>query len=500
MNLKQSIKDLINRLPRGYVPVRERTVRDSRSEPSQQASGFSVDRIHSVVTAAELGMTRDLFSLYRDVIVTDSHLQAELFKRKLAILGDVISYLPFDKSLPADVETADNVSKMMSEIPSWTRACSHLLDSTLYPVSVLEKVFTPTDTGYAIARLIPVPYQLLDFQDGHLKIFETDDRGNPTNVRNDPDPSRYIIHRGHLLTSPDNWGGPMRSILFWWLLSAMDREWWTRFLDRYGSPFLVGKFHDEEGRSILQQAFSLATRLGGLVISKDTEAEIQQAAASDSGDAYEKFLSICQREKSKLIVGQTLSSEAQATGMNSGNAQLHENVRQDIRKFDAHMLGETLHDQLIVQYCSINNLPGHAPTMSWGSETNAKVQSRVTLLKALSDANLQLTDAALYSLSEEMGIEIERKSAGSFGGAPSPLSIGTAHIPDVSNATTVAISQAFRGSLAPIGRIIRESKSPNECQERIKTFCVSFSSERANRILAEALTAYTLQGSLPRRQ
>lgn len=138
--------------------------------------------------------------------------------------------------------------------------------------------------------------------------------------------------------------------------------------------------------------------------------------------------------------------------------------------------------------------------MSWGSETNAKVQSRVTLLKALSDANLQLTDAALYSLSEEMGIEIERKSAGSFGGAPSPLSIGAAHIPDVSNATTSAISQAFRGSLAPIGRIIRESKSAEECQARIKTFCVNFTPDRSSRILTEALTAYALQGSLPRRQ
>ena len=46
-----------------------------------------------------------------------------------------------------------------------------------------------------------------------------------------------------LLTSvPDNWGGPMRSIIFWWLLGHMGRDWWARYLDKYGSPFVVGKY------------------------------------------------------------------------------------------------------------------------------------------------------------------------------------------------------------------------------------------------------------------
>lgn len=53
----------------------------------------------------------------------------------------------------------------------------------------------------------------------------------------DADATRYIIHRGHVMPTPDTWGGPARALLFWWLLSSMSREWWSQFLERYGQPF-----------------------------------------------------------------------------------------------------------------------------------------------------------------------------------------------------------------------------------------------------------------------
>ena len=90
----------------------------------------------------------------------------------------------------------------------------------------------------------------------------------------------------------------MRSILFWWLLGVMDRDWWSRFLDRYGSPFLVGKYEqtDDQSRTTLERAFSAAVKIGGLVVSKDTDVEIKQAASQSAGEAFEKFYTISRRE------------------------------------------------------------------------------------------------------------------------------------------------------------------------------------------------------------
>jgi hypothetical protein len=82
----------------------------------------------------------------------------------------------------------------------------------------------------------------------------------------------------------------MRSILFWWLLATMDREWWARFLDRYGSPFLLGTYPrgDADSRSVMERAFALAVKLGGLVVSADTKVELSQAAATASRPAAQR--------------------------------------------------------------------------------------------------------------------------------------------------------------------------------------------------------------------
>jgi phage gp29-like protein len=471
------------------------------------ARGITVELVHSVLSAAEQGQTRDLFALYRDMVLASSHLQTEFAKRKLAVLGDAIQFLPFDKKAQIDVDAATKVEAEISAFRGWIGACAFLLDASLYPVSVAEKLYKATDSGYSIKGLTPVPYQLLDFTSGHLMIFDVDPAtGQPRGTKHEADPDRYIVHRGHLLSSPDNWGGPMRSVLFWWLLSTMGREWWAKFLDRYGAPFLLGKYSDEEGRTILERAFALATKIGGLAVSDETSVEIKQAAASDSGDAFDKFISVCNREMSKLVLGQTLSSEAQPTGLGSGTSQIQENVRQDIRKFDARLLAETMRDQLITQFCTINRLPGKPPILSWGSESEAEAKSTIAVLESLTAAGLQVSDDSLFNLSERLGLQIERRPQAAQGPFPfsTPYVFQGAqrtprHLDAIAQAGAADLAQAFRGSLAPIARIIRESRSAEECESRIREFGISWRPERVNTLVADALGAYAANGSVPAR-
>jgi phage gp29-like protein len=234
----------------------------------------------------------------------------------------------------------------------------------------------------------------------------------------EPSPDRYIIHRGHLLSTPDNWGGPMRSILYWWLLGTMSRDWWARFLDRYGSPFIVGHYPsgDDKSRNVLKSAFSFATKLGGLVVTDKTRVEIIQAASASTGDAYEKFITICNREKSKLILGQTLSADAQPTGLGSGLSTLQEGVRQDIRMWDAATLADTLRLQLFDQYMEINGLYGMTPTLTWGSVSTAELKGKADMLVSLKAAGYRLTDDELGILSEEIGMSLERDPSAATGG------------------------------------------------------------------------------------
>ena len=350
------------------MDVDDISVFSSGHELPSELRGMTAARLLGIIDQAEGGSTEELFALYRDVIASDTHIQSEFAKRKDAVLGDTVAVLPYDKTDSAAVSAQELCEKLVDAQP-FNILADWLLNAALYPVAVAEKVFAPTPGGYRLAQVVPVPYRLLDYRDGRLRIYDVDGQGNRLATSHLPDPARYVVHRGHNLPLPDTWGGPMRACLFWWLLKTMSRQWWAELLERFGMPFLKGKFSDDSGKAILTRAFAMAQRLGGVVISKNTEVEIQQAASGDSSNSHERFIEACNREISKLIVGQTLSTTAEATGLGSGTANLQGAVKDDIRKKDARLLALTIRNQLFSQYCAVHGMRGPAPLVVFGSSS-----------------------------------------------------------------------------------------------------------------------------------
>ncbi len=499
MNILSSIRDFFTKL----TPTAKRTRFDVRQQPTGVAARADVGRIHSLFEAADAGDPRELFALYQEIVLGDSHLQSEFSKRKLALLGDTMTVISARKGDKDADAAAELVNGMLMNCASFLDAAIHLMDGVLWPVAVVEKVFKAQGSGYVLADLVPVPDQLLDFSLGRLRIRLTSDNGIPAGAFEEADERRYIVHRGHLLTTPDSRGGPMRSLVWWWLLSTMDREWWSRFLERYGSPFLLGKYEqaDDASRSILERAFAYATKIGGLVVSKETNVELVQAAAGNSGDAYEKFLMIAQREKSKLVVGQTLSGDTQAQGIGGGATALHAQVREDIRQWDAIRLGDTFRRQLFTQLLQINGMAGEAPKLMWGGEDSGQQQATGELLKSLSAAGLRLTDAGITTLSDRLGMPLERSAA------PAPTTLGArAHLlvadglpvddagDRIARAGSADLSRAFRGAFAPVRLAILESSSAEDLEIRLRLLYADYPAERLAAIIEPALVAFAANG------
>jgi phage gp29-like protein len=459
--------------------------------------GMTATRLLGIIDQAEGGYTEELFALYRDIIAADTHIQSEFAKRKDAVLGDTVAVLPYDKTNPASVAAKELCEQIVDAEPFAT-LCDWLLNATLYPVAVAEKVFAPAPGGYRLARVVPVPFRLLDYSGGTIKIFDTDGQGNRLSTSRAPDPSRYIVHRGHNLPLPDTWGGPMRACLFWWLLKTMNRQWWAELLERFGMPFMKGKFTDEKGKAILTRAFSMAQRLGGVVISKNTEVELQQAASGDSANSHERFIEACNREISRLIVGQTLSSTAEATGLGSGTASLQGAVKDDIRKKDARLLAVTIRAQLFSQLCAINGESGPAPLVTFGSDSAAEIAALVGLVKGLGDAGLEPDDDALDTISERVGFHVRRKAAAQpF--QPSPFSLhvlSAPHSPDAPKPEDHVgdLAAAFAGRYAPLRRIVAESTSSADCLRRCKAWLAEHDNSASAEILSSAMEAYAMRG------
>lgn len=390
------------------APTMALTSENASGEPMSMASlnRISANNMAVALMSAENGDTRELFTIYRDNVLTWSHLQAEFSKRKMPVLSQPVSVLPYIRDDESDKLTAKFCETIFEDVADRTRAFSHLLDSVIFPVSVVEKVFSVKDSSYVLSRLVPVPHHLLDFSTGDLKIRQTDEKGMVTKGLIDPDPDRYIIHRAHILSSPDKMGGPMRAIIYWWLFATQSRDWWMRFLQRYGIPIMVGKYPHgaDDQRKLLLRAMSTLNRSLGLAITKDTQLDFQ-SVASLSGDAFIAVQEFANKEVSKLVLGQTLSAESQSTGIGSGNADLHNDVRSDLSLFDRGMLAETLRDQLYRQLVEINNLSGNIPRVLLGPAVDPS--DLLKLLKALKEGGLKPSQSALPTLAQQIGFDVE---------------------------------------------------------------------------------------------
>ncbi len=413
---KTTKQNAAHRRPKGGAS-RVTTV-SSRNEQASSTGGLDVDRVAAIIRLSENGNSSQFWQLCRDVVLQDAHIQALLFQRKNAVLGDEIMVAPWDKNNKADVEAAEAAELMLRHTPSLFAGITHLLDSVLFPLSVVEKVYAPADPAipelgrrFAIADLVPVPYRLLGWnQDGQPVVH---DKENTTGFVQAPpmDPARYVLHRGHTLTSPDRFGGPMRAIFFLWLLSASATTWWARYLSRYGSPFMVGKTDsaDEKDRRILEAAISYSTQLGGIVLTGDSSLELKEATGG-SDDAFEKFKTHCRREISRLILGQTLSSETAPTGLGSGTSELQGEVRDDIRKFDARCLGETIRSQIVAQWLVLNGYSGRPPLISFAADTTEEVKRTSELIARLPASGLELTDDGIQMAGERIGLPVQRST------------------------------------------------------------------------------------------
>lgn len=454
-----ALADMAAKAVKFFVPTKVLNRLAPQYEPANLSSTALASTIKAAISSSESGDPLQLFSLYRDMTTTGSHVQTELNKRKLAVVGDTLSIVPYDKTNADDKRNAEAVARMIEDCENWSGGLSFLLDSSaVHPLSIVEAIWqsveqTPTGSDSVIPRftlkkLSPVNYALLTFRppvyakqpataakpisEQEAEVWEPDVRIYPTDpatgqvVRDmakaiTPDPQRHLVHRGHLLYGiPDKWGGPGRAILAWWWLAQSGRDWFARYMEKFGTPFLVGKTNqtDTQALTLLRDAFATASKIGGIVVSEATEIELTQAATSGASDAYERFLAVCHREISKVIVGQELSSTAAATGLGSGVAKLQGQVRDDIRIWDQKALCETLCRQLIRRFMFINAFSGRPPKLVWGTLSTDEASKTGALLVQLKNAGLRPTDEAIEGISEKVGIELERIEA------PEPIAPG----------------------------------------------------------------------------
>jgi phage gp29-like protein len=409
------------------------------SQPQYLANTTDVTRINAALRAAERGDTWMYFTIVRDMVASFTHLQSEWNKRKMVIVGQPMSLIPDDPENAEDVMACKVVQEAIDNCRNWQDGLQHLLDATLYPLSVCEKIFEPIGMSEGssfkylkrmrLKELAPVNYTMLCFKvpyqpgqgfdvdawESWLRFYKTEPAGNTNYGLQDvyaPDPNLHVIHRGNLLSPsiPPNFGGHIRAILAYWLLIVNDRDWWGLMMAKYGMPIPVGKADSSNKQTIadLQNALATGTRLGGIVIDKKAEIDWASVAGVDGSSAHKIFSDFCNAEVSKIVVGQTLSSKPSPTGMGSGASEQAEHVRDDIRMWDVLKLSDTLERQLFNQILAVNGYRGRCHVF-WGGMAPGDAKMFAQTMQQFGAGGYELTDEGVIHAGKRLGYGIQRR-------------------------------------------------------------------------------------------
>ncbi len=567
----------IGSLPDGDMAGVQTKFLNPRYEPSNITNNTTVMQVQEAIRQAESGDCMDLFRFYRDVLLGDDHIQSCVNTRKLAVLAQTLSILPANKNNPDDVQLAKAMQRAKADCENWNQGLITLMDSAcIFPVAGVERLFKaagPAATDepqlqYTLKRFVPInpqlycwrwayltggvgmgtasaiqlanigaddqnaltsppasPYNIdLERWEPWLKLWPIDSQGRliyDVSRADYLDPKRHVTHRGHMLANfRDNWGGPGRAILMWWLFRNLGREWFARGMERYAAPWPVAytDVTDPMAVALLERAFDLSKKIGGLIVDENSRIELKEAMVQGMAQGYETFHQICNEAISYHITG--LKESQKPGGLNAGQSQFSGTVREDVRMFDMMMLAETCERQIAVPLRDLNGLKGNVKFV-WGGLSDADAATFATFLKTMAEAGFEADDTSLPVVNERTGLTWKRKVAApvvTIPGQPAkpepdeeeikPLAArlmwlsangngaSKTAVDDVVANHATALANAFRGSLAPVREIILQSNSRADAEHKLRTFFADWNPDRIANIVEEAMQVCAARGAV----
>lgn len=346
-------------------PLRKRDLTEEIAAPSmtgvrqvwQQsvAGGMTPERLAAVLQAAADGNADDYLALAEDMEERDLHYSGVLGQRKRAISGLEIKVHAAGKE-QADLEIADEV-RALFDTPEVEDQLNDLLDGLGKSYSVIEYRWDTTGPKWK-----PV-----DFLHRDARWFQFDRvTGRELRLRDESDlvnglalaPYRFCVHMPRIKAGLPIRSGLARLAAFAWLCKAYALKDWMAFCEVFGMPLRLGRYGPGASAAdiaILRAAVASIGTDAAAILPEGMKIEfIEAAATAGAGELFKLLCEYLDRQISKVVLGQTMSTDAQAAGLGSSQANVHNEVRTDIQRHDAKQLAKTLNRDLVRPYINLN--------------------------------------------------------------------------------------------------------------------------------------------------
>lgn len=245
-----------------------------------------------------------------------------------------------------------------------------MLDASFFGYQPCEITWAHTDGAWLPAAIQAMPPEWYFFGTDNQLRFKHKNAGQDGLLI---EPRKYLVPtQGASYDNP--YGEPDAASVFW--ATAFKQggiEFWVRFTEKYGSPWVIGKYgnnYDEAKQEVLLNNLYAMVQDAVAVIPDNSTIEIVEAAGkSASADVFERFLMFCRSEVNIALLGQNQSTEADAT---RASATAGGEVAAEISDADAEMIAEQW--QLLIDWIVDFNWGGPSPQFEYFEDSNGGIE------------------------------------------------------------------------------------------------------------------------------
>jgi len=173
-------------------------------------------------------------------------------------------------------------------------------------------------------------------------------------------PFKFVVHFSKAKSGLPIRGGIARAAGWSYLFKNYVLKDWVTFAEVFGQPLRLGKYGagatDADKQSLLRAVANIGTDAAA-IIPDSMLIEFTEARQTGSAELYERFCEYLDRQVSKAVLGQTLTTELPRGAGSRAAAQVHDEVRRDILAADARRLSETLTRDLVRPMVDLNAGP-----------------------------------------------------------------------------------------------------------------------------------------------
>lgn len=255
---------------------------------------------------------------------------------------------------PSEGKDADFLSEVFEPVMQGLLSAS--FQARLFGYSVAEAVYNKREDGrIGLLYVGEKPMEWFEPRpDGTLLYFPDDGSGGATGVNVDLRFKFFLTRCRPTYRNP--FGEALLSRLYWpWFFRQNGWKFWAKFLERFGSPLLVGKSTDPKE---MVKALLLAHSQAVIGIDRDDSVEALGAGAGNNGQAFDGFESALIRRIQKVVLGQTLTSGTDGGSGNRALGQVHDTVRTDKRNSDIQLVTPVV-QAVVNAVCDLNGIKRH---------------------------------------------------------------------------------------------------------------------------------------------